>query len=346
MVIEEEVPLAPFSTWRIGGKAAVFMRATSTSDLKEAEKYVRDTGNALSVLGGGSNTLFGDKGFDGLVLKIEIPGIDWKEDQGSVVAVVGAGVSWDEFVAEMVSNNLCGLENLSGIPGTVGASPIQNIGAYGKEVASTIEWVEVFDRVTKKVRRVDPRECRFGYRESVFKRAIGSSLIITRVAFRLSQKFSPSLGYADLKEYFSHAKSEPTLQEVRDAILAIRAKKFPSLYTPTPLGTAGSFFKNPIIDASRGEALKRRYPDLPTFPTANGGVKVSAAWLIDRVAGLKGYREGGVRAFEHQALVIVAEGHASASDVIAFAKTIMNTVKEKTDIELEPEVRFVGCVWS
>lgn len=343
MVIEEGVSLAPLSTFRIGGKASVFIRVTSVTDLREAEKYLRDTGNRLSVIGGGSNTLFGDEGFDGVILRVEIPGIDIKEDHQSVVAIVGAGVSWDAFVSQMVERNFYGIENLSGIPGFVGASPVQNIGAYGKEAASLIEWIEAFDRVTGKVRRLDPTECHFGYRESIFKHAVGASLIITRVAFRLSKKETLSIGYADLKNYFSSRKENPTLPGVRKAVLSIRAQKFPA---HASLGTAGSFFKNPLLSKERAEGLKQLFPELPLFPTPSGDVKTSAAWLIDHVAHMRGYCEGRVRTFESQALVIVAEEGATAKDVIAFAKYVAERVKAKTQIILEPEVRFVGCQWN
>jgi len=343
MVLTENVLLAPYSTFRIGGVTPILIHAGSVAELKETEQYLRDTGNTLAVIGGGSNTLFGDQGFDGVVLKVEILGVDIKEDHASVVAVVGAGVLWDVFVADMVSRGFSGLENLSGIPGSVGASPIQNIGAYGKEVASIIEWVEVFDRVTKKTRRIDPIDCDFGYRDSLFKRPMGSSLIVTRVAFRLAKKSTPMIGYADLKSYFASWGSEPTLKDIRDAVLSIRAKKFPPLDT---LGTAGSFFKNPVVSVHKADSLKHAFPDLPVFPVATGDRKISAAWLIEHVAKMKGYREGAVRTFEHQALVIVAEQGATAHDVIVLAKKISHEVKKITDVLLEPEVRFIGCSWN
>jgi UDP-N-acetylmuramate dehydrogenase len=343
MVIEEKVPLSPFSTFRIGGNASVFIRASSVADIKEAEHYLRDTGNPLSVLGGGSNTLFGDEGFDGVVLKIEIPGIDVKEENDRVIAVVGAGVPWDAFVGEMVERGFSGLENLSGIPGSVGASPVQNIGAYGKEVASLIEWVEVFDRVTQKTRRLNSSLCHFGYRESIFKHPMGSSLVITRVAFHFDKKEALSTDYADLKEYFASRGGKVTAHDVREAILTIRAKKFPPL---SQLGTAGSFFKNPVLSKEKAEGLKNSFPEIPLFPTSTGEVKTSAAWLIDHVANMKGYREGHARTFESQALVIVAEEGATARDVITLAKHVAEKVRAKTQIILEPEVRFVGCVWN
>ncbi len=287
--------------------------------------------------------MFADGGFDGVVLRVEIPDIDIKEDHASVVAVVGAGVLWDTFVEDAVSRGFSGVENLSGIPGSVGASPIQNIGAYGKEVASSIEWVEAFDRVTKKTRRIDPTDCGFGYRDSFFKSPMGSSLIVTRVAFRLSKKMTPMIGYADLKAHFASWKEEPSLRDVRGAVLAIRAKKFPPLDL---LGTAGSFFKNPVVSVAKAQSLQTTFPDLPVFPVATGEAKVSAAWLIDRVANMKGERVGKARAFEQQALVIVTESGATSHDVITLAKKISDEVKKKTDVILEPEVRFIGCAWN
>lgn len=346
MIIRERAPLAPLSTFRIGGEAAVLIHIEEPGDLKTAERYLRDTGNSFSVVGGGSNTLFGDAGFDGAVLKIEIPGIDVKEDEKGAVVVVGAGEGWDQFVSTMVERGLWGLENLSGIPGTVGASPIQNIGAYGRDVSSFIEWVEVFDRVTMKMRRLDPTECRFGYRESVFKTALGSSFIVTRVAFRLSKKGTPSIGYPDLMTHFSSKSVAPSIEDVRSAILEIRGRKFPKLGSGASLGTAGSFFKNPLVGAKKAEVMKVAYPELPTYPTPSGDVKLSAAWLIEHVAKMKGKREGKVRSFEGQALVIVSEEGATSRDVIMFAKRIVECVRERAEIALEPEVRFVGCVWE
>jgi UDP-N-acetylmuramate dehydrogenase len=346
MILKERVPLAQFSTFRIGGEAAVFMHARTSEDLKAVERYLRDTGNTLAIIGGGSNTLFADTGFDGAVLKMEITGVDLKEDENGVVAVVGAGEDWDGFIESMVERGFWGLENLSGIPGSVGASPIQNIGAYGKEVASYIEWVEVFDRVTMKMRRLDPTECRFGYRESVFKTALGNSLIVTRVAFRLSKKGAPSIGYADLKTYFAQKSGEPTLREVREAVLTIRSRKFPILGEAGTLGTAGSFFKNPMISTKKAEELKVIFPELPAYPTSSGDMKVSAAWLIEHVAKMKGKSEGKIRSFEGQALVIVTESGATSHDVITYARKIVDHVREKAQITLEPEVRFVGCAWN
>jgi UDP-N-acetylmuramate dehydrogenase len=343
MKIENGVLLSPFSSFHIGGPANALLTLDSIDDVKEAVRYCEDTQETPFILGGGSNTLFGDEGVDGAVLNMHIPGIDFKSDQGSVLVVAGAGVSWDALVEESVSRGLSGLENLSGIPGTVGASPIQNIGAYGREVGSLIEWVEVYDRVTKKVRRLDPTECHFGYRDSIWKRPMGKSFIVTRVAFRLSTRGEASIGYIDLKNYFGSHRTSPTPREVRQAVLEIRSKKFPSL---EQFGTAGSFFKNPILAKERGIALQKRFPLLPVYDAPSGGVKVSAAWIIDHVALMRGVKVEKVGTYAQQALVIVTERGAKAHDILTFAHMIADRVFKEIDVVLDPEVQFVGCSWK
>ena len=332
MTLHRNVPLKSYTTFRIGGEAAYFTDVCSRSELGEAVSFAKKEKLPLFVLGGGSNLLVSDSGFPGLVVRMSFSGISFKERDGSVEATAAAGESWDDFVSESVKRNLWGLENLSGIPGTVGATPIQNVGAYGVEVKDVLSSVELFDTETLDVRNMENQECFFGYRDSFFKREEGKRYIVTAVSFRLSKTPAPILSYRDLMNRFSGAL--PALSEIRDAVLSIRSKKFPDL---SHFGTAGSFFKNPILPKGAYEKLKPRFPDMPAFP-ADGGVKISLAYLLDALS-LKGEREGDVGTFERQPLVIVNFADASAADVDAFAKKIEAIVKDSTGIVLEREVR-------
>ncbi len=271
--------------------------------------------------------LVGDAGFDGLVVKIEFSGVELQE----TTLIAGAGESWDGLVARAVSEGLWGVENLSGIPGTVGAAPVQNIGAYGSEVKDTVVWLEAFDIETGDMVRFANSECGFGYRTSVFKKSPGRYVIL-RVAFELKKDGTPNSSYKDLAD-----TSRLNLDEIRAKVLAIRARKFPDL---TKEGTAGSFFLNPVVSPEVAAALKGRYPDLPQF-AAEGGVKLSLAWLLDTALGLKGASVGGARLFERQPLVVVASRDARAQDVVALAQKIKKEVKEKLHIEIEEEVRIL-----
>ncbi|KKU60121.1 MAG: UDP-N-acetylenolpyruvoylglucosamine reductase [Parcubacteria group bacterium GW2011_GWA2_47_12] len=331
MELLRNVSLAEFTTFRIGGKADYFCVARSVSELQEALAFARERALPVFILGGGTNVLMGDDGFRGLVVRIEICGIEW----GGVVRVY-AGENWDSFVAETVARGLWGLENLSGIPGTVGAAPIQNIGAYGSEVEEVIDWVEVLDRNTGDIQKLSRDECGFGYRDSIFKKSEGKDFIVTRVAFRLRKDGAPNLKYKDLAEFFS-GKKLPTLSDIRRAVLEIRARKFPDLKTH---GTAGSFFKNPIISQEKFKELKKRFPELPGF-LFKSGVKVSLAWILDKICGLKGFEKNQTALWKDQPLVLVNQGGASAREISAFADNIARLVREKTGIEIEREVNIV-----
>jgi len=332
MTLRRNVPLKSYTTFHIGGEAAYFTDVRSRSELGEAVSFAKKEKLPLFVLGGGSNILVSDSGFPGLVVRMSFSGISFEERDGSVEAIAAAGESWDDFVSESVKRNLWGLENLSGIPGTVGATPIQNVGAYGVEVKDVLSSVELFDTETLDVRNMGNQECFFGYRDSFFKREEGKRYIVTAVSFCLSKTPAPILSYRDLMNRFSG--TTPVLSEIRDAVLSIRSKKFPDL---SRFGTAGSFFKNPILPYGAYEKLKHRFPDMPAFST-DGGVKISLAYLLDALS-LKGEREGDVGTFERQPLVIVNFADASAADVDAFAKKIEAIVKDSTGIVLEREVR-------
>lgn len=344
MTIQENVPLAPLTTFRIGGAARFFVEARSVADIEEAVAFAEGKnadGKILPVfvLGGGSNILVSDNGFDGLVIKNELRGLSEEEDVNNVRMIAAAGEDWDEFVKFTVEDRgLYGLENLSMIPGTVGASPVQNIGAYGAEAKDTIEWVEVYNPSTKSIEKITNTDCRFGYRDSVFKHERKNNIIL-RVAFLLKKKGRLALGYKDLRKYFEGRVGMPSLCNVRDAIIKIRAAKFPDL---SKIGTAGSFFKNIVVLKSEYKELFLKFPGIFSFPVDETRVKISTAWILDKICGYKGVRHGDVGVYENQALVLVNFGNGTAADVKAMADEIIASVKEKMGITITPEVEFVG----
>ncbi len=361
--MEENVSLAKFTTFKIGGPARYFFRAKSLKEAIDAVGFAHAKSLPFFVLGGGSNLLVNDSGFSGVIIKNEILGLSFSEASDSVEVVACAGEAWDPFVAETVRRGLFGLENLSGIPGTVGASPVQNIGAYGVEARETIVSVEALDSKTGRVEIFSNADCQFSYRDSFFKTAEGKRYIITGVRFRLKKDGKVNIGYKDLKQIFNFQFSifneeesqrklkAITLREVRKAVLEIRRGKFPDL---NEIGTAGSFFKNPIILEEHFVKLKERYPDLPGFEiehdtnpqmktnntndTNKKSVKVSLAWIIDNVCKLKGFQKGKVGLFSRQPIVVVNMGDASAEDAHLLAREIADCVKEKTGINIDWEV--------
>jgi len=259
---------------------------------------------------------------------------------GKVVAVTAAaGESWDGLVAESVHRGLYGIENLSGIPGTVGAAPIQNIGAYGAEVADVIASVEAMDMRSGARVSFLPGDCAFGYRDSFFKTPAGGNFIITAVTFQLSAQGAPNIEYRDIREYIAAAGiTAPSLAEIREAVLAIRSRKFPDLKAA---GTAGSFFKNPVVTGEECVRLTRLFPGLPSFPLSGGKHKIALGWLLERL-GWKGVRRGAAGVFERQALVLVNYGGATAAEVAALAAGITHDVKKKTNLTIAPEIVYVG----
>jgi UDP-N-acetylmuramate dehydrogenase len=315
--------------------------ATSVEILQGAITWASQHTMPVFILGGGSNVLISDKGFNGLVIKIEITGVATKNLSDTIFEVVaGAGENWDEFVGSMVAQNIFGLENLSRIPGTVGAAPVQNIGAYGVEVKNFVSWVEVFNKETLTLEIVNNDQCQFNYRDSIFKKPEGKKYVITRVAFLLSSEPNLQLEYKDIVNYITeHNIAELTLQKVRDIIIDIRTKKLPDLKL---YGTAGSFFKNPIIWTSHYKELVQQYPEMPFFPMDDEHmVKIPAAWLLDKLCGFKGYREGNVGIYQNQALVLVNFGNATAEEIFRLSEKMIKCVEEKTKIKLEREVQII-----
>lgn len=352
MTIHENVGLKKYTTFRTGGTARFFAVATTIDDIREAVLFAEKNSVPMLVLGGGSNILVSDEGFNGLVVKIEIKGVVWNVSGADAEVTVGAGENWDDFVTACVSRELYGLENLSYIPGTVGAAPIQNIGAYGVEVKDFIESVTVFDTKNKEVTTLTNVDCAFAYRDSLFKKLEGKHLIVAEVVFSLKKQATLNTSYKDIVEYAKNNKvGEFSLAALREAIIDIRKNKLPDWHV---LGTAGSFFKNPIISKEQYDELLKKYPHLPGFPVSDPSnfklstfnlklrIKVSLAWIIDNICGFRGKRVGDVGTYRNQALVLVNYGEATTVEVMNFAQTIINDVKEKTGIVIEPEVQMVG----
>lgn len=330
---QENIALAPYTTFKIGGPARYFVFARTIDELIEALTFAKEKSLPVFVLGGGSNVLIPDEGFDGLVIKIEIKnGIT--VDGTSVVA--SAGENWDELVAFCVARGLWGIENLSGIPGTFGGAVVQNIGAYGAALSQVLTLVAVYDTRAGQIKMLSVEECKFGYRGSIFKEEEGRYIVLA-ATLRLSSSPTPNISYRDLQTRFNDSSID--INAVRGAVLEIRAAKFPDL---TLEGTAGSFFKNPIMSRVDAEILKEKYPDMPLFSMPEtDGVKVPLGWLLDHALNLKGFSVGGARVFEKQALVISATQKTSAHDVRELASLIQKKVFEKFQIKIEPEVKII-----
>lgn len=325
------------TTFRIGGSARLFARVSSVDDLYHALACAHERGVPVHILGGGSNTLFDDAGFDGLVLKMEMRGVSFEERaDGAVLCVAHAGEEWDALVARAAQEGLWGIENLSGIPGSVGGAVVQNIGAYGAELCESVEWVEAYDCEGAQKIRLSSAECGFGYRSSIFKERMGC-FIVLRAAFRLSRTPAPRLSYRDLAA--AYAEDSPAAPgAVRDTVMAIRALKFPDLSTE---GTAGSFFLNPALSLEEAARLECVVPGLPLFPQHDGRVKIALAYLLDRGLGLRGHAYGTARLFERQPLVMVVRFGASSRDVRALMEDVQERVCDAYGIRIEPEVCIV-----
>jgi len=334
MIIEQDKSLKEFTTFRVGGNALFFCTVQSEEDLLEALVFARGKHLPFFVLGGGSNILISDRGFPGLVIKMEMKGVEIADTR----ATAKAGEDWDVFVEMMVKEGLYGVENLSFIPGTVGAAPVQNIGAYGSEVKDTIDIVRAYDTHENVFRDFSNYDCRFEYRDSLFKKEAGRYVIVS-VTFLLKKDGEVNTGYKDIKEYFATKNiTNPTLAEVRNAVVEIRTKKLPDVRM---IGTAGSFFKNPVLTSLQAGKLREMYPELPIYPVDDTHVKVSLAWILDHVCGFRGVMKGNVGTYKNQALVIVNNGDATAADIISFAREIKKIVLEKTGIEIEEEVQMI-----
>ena len=340
MRIEENIPLKELNTFRTGGCARYFARVSNISELKEALQFSKEKNLPFFVLGRGANLLISDQGYDGLVIKMEIKGVEFQEQKNGMTRVIGgAGEDWDNFVAQTVEKALVGLENLSLIPSSVGAAPVQNIGAYGREAKDTVAWAETFNSETNEVKIFSPEDCAFGYRESFFKTAMGKQYIVTRVAFDLEKNGALKTEYRDVKEYFlQHHISEPNVTDVRNAIVEIRTYKLPDIRKDF---TAGSYFKNLVLPHEIADEIIKKYPDIAVYPAEGGKKKLATAWILDHICGFRGVQKGNVGTYKNQALVVVNNGNATTNEILDFAKMISTNVKEKIGVELEAEVQVI-----
>lgn len=334
-MITENKPLKNLNTFGFDAVARYYAAPESVTELKKVLGEYKKMNLPLFILGGGSNVLFSNN-FEGLVIHPQIQGIELIEEDPEYIWVkVGAGVVWDSFVEYVVNKNWGGVENLSLIPGNVGASPVQNVGAYGMEAKDTIESVDgiYIDNLTSF--KFSNKECKFGYRNSVFKNELKQKTIVTYVTFRLNKYPKFKLEYGNIKDELTN-HSEINLENIRKAVINIRESKLPD---PKFLGNAGSFFKNPVVEESVAQKLLEEYPLMPTY-ASNNGVKIPAGWLIEK-SGLKGYRMGDVGVHEKQALVLVNYGRGYAEEILRLSDYIKETVFNKFNIRIEPEVIII-----
>ncbi len=333
--------LSELTTLHVGGPARKVVRATTEEQLIAEIKSADDSRTPLLVIGGGSNILVGDSGFEGTVIVVETTGNSYEIDACSGgMLQVAAGVDWDEFVAFTLEKNLANLESLSGIPGTVGAAPIQNIGAYGHDVSEVIARVRTYDRKEQAIKTFTADQCEFGYRDSIFKRE-KDRYVVLDVTFQLRRgEFSLPIKYSELADALGvELEAKVPTQELRAAVLALRDKKGMLYGESTQNWSAGSFFVNPIVSR---EISARLPEDAPRWPQADGSIKTSAAWLMERAGVSKGETLSGAKISDKHVLALTNAGGASASDILELARSARTRVYEKFGITLEPEVRFVG----
>ena len=338
--ILQNVPLAPLTTLKIGGPARYFVRAVSEAQVGHAFAFAAQNGVDVFVLGGGSNILVSDAGLDGVVLQIGIKGVGVDAD-GRVTAA--AGEDWDPLVAAVVARGLAGFESLSGIPGSVGGTPVQNVGAYGQEVSDTIVSVRCFDREQRVTVTLANADCGFSYRRSIFNTTHRGRYVVMSVTYQLAKNDRPQPTYKDLVERF--AGKQPTLAEIREAVLQIRRSKSMVIdAADTNSQSAGSFFKNPVVATEAFERLRNdaANTDIPSFPAGENSVKIAAAWLIENAGFAKGFRLGNAGISTRHSLALVNFGGASAAEIIALKDLIQSRVSERFGIALEPEPVFVG----
>ena len=344
MIVSERVALAPYTTLGVGGPARWFVEAPDEATLRDALAWSRARGVALRMLGGGSNVVVADAGVEALVVRVGLRGVTTREAGRVVDITAAAGEPWDDLVALAVARGWAGLECLSGIPGLVGATPMQNVGAYGQEVSDTVVAVRALDTTTGEALTLSPAECGFAYRDSAFKSRELGRYVVLAVTYRLRPGAAPTLGYADVERAVAaRGLTAPTLADVRASVLAIRRTKSMVLDPGDPnRRSCGSFFTNPIVTAADAEQVVRRAGEatMPRWPQADGGVKLSAAWLIERAGYRRGQREGAVGLSTAHALAVVAHDGARAADVLGFARRLQASVAERFGVRLalEPAV--------
>jgi len=348
-----DVALAPRTSLELGGRARHWVAADDEATVVEALNWAEARHLPVLVLGGGSNLVIGDQGWDGLVLQIALRGIETVGPTGRARLRAAAGEPWDPLVADTVTRGWAGLECLSGIPGSVGATPIQNVGAYGQEVAEVIETVHVWDRRLGERRVLARDDCGFGYRDSVFKRDPGQ-VVVLAVEFQLRPEGAPTLRYGELARSFE-GRSAPSLPELRQRVLELRRGKSMLIEPDDPnRRSAGSFFTNPLVEPAVAQALAEQakreglveaLSEVPRFAAPDGRTKLSAAWLIEAAGLRKGQREGSVGISSRHALALVHHGGGDTAELVAFARGIRERVRERFGIELQPEPTFAGIEW-
>ena len=328
--------LKTLNSFGVDVKTKYYYALQKIDDINSLFNQKKQVSKKILVLGGGSNILF-TKDYDGLIIHNQIKGIEKvEENKDSLTLRVGAGENWHEFVLHTLKIGLSGIENLSLIPGCVGAAPIQNIGAYGVEVKDFITKVEFYHIKEKEFDNRNKIECDFGYRDSIFKKSLKNKVIITHVYFKLNKKFKKIINYGALKDLAQKKSAELKAKDISNFIIKIRNSKLPN---PENIGNAGSFFKNPIVSSSKIERLTKEYPQISYFKVDNNKFKVSAGWLIENI-GLKGYRKGGAGTYDKQALVIINHSNATGKELLLFSNFITKKVLNTYDIILEKEVNI------
>ena len=352
-VLRTDVPLAPLTTLELGGRARVLAEVEEECDLVESLRWASREQLPVAVLGGGSNTIVADDGFDGFVVRVALRGIDVRAGHADdrVLVTAAAGESWDDLVDTAVGEGLAGIECLAGIPGTVGATPIQNVGAYGQEVAETIASVRALDRVTLATRVLAPAECGFGYRSSVFRRDPGRFIVLA-VTFRLSTGAPGCARYPEVARALEVAAAAPEAQAVRDAVLALRRSKSMVLDPDDEnRRSAGSFFLNPVVPtaiawraalAAVAAGVVASADEVPRYPAGEGSTKLSAAWLVERAGFARGTRRGAVGISSRHSLALVHHGGGTAAELVALAREIRTAVAARFGVALQPEPVFLG----
>lgn len=333
--LELDQDLSRANTLALPSRAKRLWRARNVRDVVQGLQFANEHAWPLTVLGGGSNLILPPT-INGLVLRADLGGMSFRAGRGEAVHVeVGAGVGWHALVQACVERELWGIENLALIPGLAGAAPIQNIGAYGVEIADVLDWVELVDRHDGQLRRLDRDACELGYRDSVFKRAMADRVVIVGLGLTLSSRPNPQLGYGALSERVS---ASPGVRDVFEAVCRIRREKLPD---PAVMPNAGSFFKNPIVSEARASRLSLQFPSMPRYPQPEGEIKLAAGWLIEQ-CGLKGLRDGAFGVHDRQALVLVHFGGGTYEGLLAFADGIAETVQKRFGVSLEREPRSIA----
>lgn len=340
-MVQHNADLSRYNTFALPLRARAFARANDVDSLRSALVEARASNLPLLILGGGSNFLFVNPQLDAFVIQPALTGIRYYElNDNDVLVTAGAGESWHQLVMATLERGLCGLENLALIPGSVGAAPIQNIGAYGVELADRLVSVQAMEIATGNLRHFHKSELQLGYRDSVFKCALKDRYVITAITLLLHRQAELKTRYDSLAKELAKQPDAPlTAMRVAQAVMAVRRARLPD---PAVLGNAGSFFKNPVVSAEQAANMLKTQPTMPAYPQPDGSMKLAAGWLIEQ-AGMKGMRRGQAGTHEHQALVLVNHGGATGMELLAVAREVQTAVQQKFAVTLEPEVWIVGA---